>query len=182
VIYLSLSLLSGVRLSSSFGLKKGVPLSPLLSLLSFKNQKKNKETKTDKILLSFFLSFFLFFSLLHTTQRKNTTAAQNNENKNNTKKKEDSEEEEQHFFDEDCHVVPEYVPVDELIEPNDVEHVSELYSSVNTGVEFFPTTTATAANVYVPTAKSQKRSSFEDFLGEFIGYEETIDDAIVPTF
>lgn len=121
---------------------------------------------------------------IRTNKRKNT-AAQNNENKNNTntKKREDSaEEEEQHFFDEDCHVVPEYVPVDELIEANDVEHVSELYSSVNTGVEFFPTTTATAANVYVPTAKSQKRSSFEDFLGEFIGYEETIDDAIVPTF
>lgn len=172
---------SGVRrLSSSFfGLKKGVPLSPLLFHSSLLRKKKTKKQKLTKYS---FLSFFLFFSLLHTTQRKNTTAAQNNENKNNTKKKEDSEEEEQHFFDEDCHVVPEYVPVDELIEPNDVEHVSELYSSVNTGVEFFPTTTATAANVYVPTAKSQKRSSFEDFLGEFIGYEETIDDAIVPTF
>jgi len=93
----------------------------------------------------------------------------------------EEEEEEQHFFDEDCHVVPEYVPV-ELIDANDVEQVSELYSSVNTGVEFFPSAAATTANVYVPTAKSQKRSSFEDFLGEFIGYEETIDDAIVPTF
>ena len=91
------------------------------------------------------------------------------------------EEEEQHFFDEDCYVVPEYVPV-ELIDANDVEQVSELYSSVNTGVEFFSSAAATTANVYVPTAKSQKRSSFEDFLGEFIGYEETIDDAIVPTF
>jgi len=182
VIYLSLSLLSGVRLSSSFGLKKGVPLSPLLSLLSpSKIKKKTKKQKLTKYsFLSFFLSFFSFN--FYTQHSERTTAAQNNENKNNTKKKEDSEEEEQHFFDEDCHVVPEYVPVDELIEPNDVEHVSELYSSVNTGVEFFPTTTATAANVYVPTAKSQKRSSFEDFLGEFIGYEETIDDAIVPTF
>merc|ERR1711990_1141999 len=73
---------------------------------------------------------------------------------------------------------PEYVP-GELIEANDVN--SELYSSVNTGVELFSTTTNTA-NVYVPSVKSQKGSSFEDFLGEFIGYEETIDDAIVPTF
>jgi hypothetical protein len=75
-------------------------------------------------------------------------------------------------------VVPEYVP-GELIEANDVN--SELYSSVNTGVELFSTTTNTA-NVYVPSVESQKGSSFEDFLGEFIGYEETIDDAIVPTF
>ena len=116
-----------------------------------------------------------------TTQRKNIAQSNNNNtnNKNNNIKEE--EEEEQHFFDEDCHVVPEYVPV-ELIDANDVEQVSELYSSVNTGVEFFPSAAATTANVYVPTAKSQKRSSFEDFLGEFIGYEETIDDAIVPTF
>lgn len=117
-----------------------------------------------------------------TTQRKNI--AQSNNNNTNTNNKNNNikeEEEEQHFFDEDCHVVPEYVPV-ELIDANDVEQVSELYSSVNTGVEFFPSAAATTANVYVPTAKSQKRSSFEDFLGEFIGYEETIDDAIVPTF
>ena len=120
-----------------------------------------------------------------TTQRKNI--AQSNKNNTNNKNNNIKEEEgEQHFFDEDCHVVPEYVPV-ELIDANDVEQVSELYSSelyssVNTGVEFFPSAAATTANVYVPTAKSQKRSSFEDFLGEFIGYEETIDDAIVPTF
>ena len=117
-----------------------------------------------------------------TTQRKNIAQSNNNNtntnNKNNNIKEE--EEEEQHFFDEDCHVVPEYVPV-ELIDANDVEQVSELYSSVNTGVELFSTTTNTA-NVYVPSVKSQKGSSFEDFLGEFIGYEETIDDAIVPTF
>ena len=123
----------------------------------------------------------------HTTnkQRKNIAQSNNNNtntnNKNNNKQQTVEEEEEQHFFDEDCHVVPEYVPV-ELIDANDVEQVSELYSSVNTGVEFFPSAAATTANVYVPTAKSQKRSSFEDFLGEFMGYEETIDDAIVPTF
>ena len=75
-------------------------------------------------------------------------------------------------------MVPEYVP-GELIEANDVN--SELYSSVNTGVELFSTTTNTA-NVYVPSVKSHKGASFEDFLGEFTGYEETIDDAIVPTF
>ena len=119
------------------------------------------------------------------TQRKNIAQSNNNKNNNNknnnNKTSVEEEEEEQHFFDEDCHVVPEYVPV-ELIDANDVEQVSELYSSVNTGVEFFPSAAATTANVYVPTAKSQKRSSFEDFLGEFIGYEETIDDAIVPTF
>jgi len=118
-----------------------------------------------------------------TTQRKNIAQSNNNNNTNTNNKNNNikEEEEEQHFFDEDCHVVPEYVPV-ELIDANDVEQVSELYSSVNTGVEFFPSAAATTANVYVPTAKSQKRSSFEDFLGEFIGYEETIDDAIVPTF
>lgn len=124
---------------------------------------------------------------IRTNKRKNI--AQSNNNNTNTNNKNNNikeEEEEQHFFDEDCHVVPEYVPV-ELIDANDVEQVSELYSSelyssVNTGVEFFPSAAATTANVYVPTAKSQKRSSFEDFLGEFIGYEETIDDAIVPTF
>ena len=132
-----------------------------------------KKVKTDQ---------FQFSHTSKTTQRKNI--AQSNNNNTNTNNKNNNikeEEEEQHFFDEDCHVVPEYVPV-ELIDANDVEQVSELYSSVNTGVEFFPSAAATTANVYVPTAKSQKRSSFEDFLGEFIGYEETIDDAIVPTF
>merc|ERR1712070_436433 len=87
---------------------------------------------------------------IRTNKRKNI--AQSNNNNNNIKE----EEEEQHFFDEDCHVVPEYVPV-ELIDANDVEQVSELYSSVNTGVEFFPSAAATTASVYVPTAKSQKR-------------------------
>merc|ERR1712164_79978 len=88
--------------------------------------------------------------------------------------------------------VPEHVPIairtnkrkntarDNNTENNNNDN-SELYSSVNTGVELFSTTTNTA-NVYVPSVKSQKGSSFEDFLGEFIGYEETIDDAIVPTF
>jgi hypothetical protein len=145
------------------GKKRGVP---------------SKKVKTDPIPIS---------HTSKTTQRKNI--AQSNNNNTNTNNKNNNikeEEEEQHFFDEDCHVVPEYVPV-ELIDANDVEQVSELYSSelyssVNTGVEFFPSAAATTANVYVPTAKSQKRSSFEDFLGEFIGYEETIDDAIVPTF
>lgn len=133
-----------------------------------------KKVKTDQ--------FQFLTHTSKTTQRKNI--AQSNNNNTNTNNKNNNikeEEEEQHFFDEDCHVVPEYVPV-ELIDANDVEQVSELYSSVNTGVEFFPSAAATTANVYVPTAKSQKRSSFEDFLGEFIGYEETIDDAIVPTF
>lgn len=123
---------------------------------------------------------------IRTNKRKNIAQSNNNNTNTNNKNNNIKEEEEQHFFDEDCHVVPEYVPV-ELIDANDVEQVSELYSSelyssVNTGVEFFPSAAATTANVYVPTAKSQKRSSFEDFLGEFIGYEETIDDAIVPTF
>jgi len=114
---------------------------------------------------------------IRTNKRKNTARNNNTENNNNDNKIASSEEE-QYFFDEDCHVVPEYVP-GELIEANDVN--SELYSSVNTGVELFSTTTNTA-NVYVPSVKSQKGSSFEDFLGEFIGFEETIDDAIVPTF
>lgn len=117
------------------------------------------------------------FSFCTHPQRKNTAQNNNTENNNNDNKIASSEEE-QYFFNEDCHVVPEYVP-GELIEANDVN--SELYSSVNTGVELFSTTTNTA-NVYVPSVKSQKGSSFEDFLGEFIGYEETIDDAIVPTF
>ena len=135
----------------------------------------SKKVKTDQ---------FQFSHTSKTTQRKNIAQSNNNNTNTNNKNnniKEEEEEEEQHFFDEDCHVVPEYVPV-ELIDANDVEQVSELYSSVNTGVEFFSSAAATTANVYVPTAKSQKRSSFEDFLGEFIGYEETIDDAIVPTF
>merc|ERR1712100_943955 len=66
--------------------------------------------------------------------------------------------------------VPEHVPI-----------AIRTSKRKNTGVELFSTTTNTA-NVYVPSVKSQKGSSFEDFLGEFIGYEETIDDAIVPTF
>jgi hypothetical protein len=148
----------------------------------FLNEEKrvpSKKVKTDQF------QFSHTSKTTQTTNKQRKNIAQSNTNNTNTNNKnnniKEEEEEEQHFFDEDCHVVPEYVPV-ELIDANDVEQVSELYSSVNTGVEFFPSAAATTANVYVPTAKSQKRSSFEDFLGEFIGYEETIDDAIVPTF
>ena len=149
-----------------------------------RGKKKEKRVPSKKVKTDQF-QFSHTSKTTQTTNKQRKNIAQSNTNNTNTNNKnnniKEEEEEEQHFFDEDCHVVPEYVPV-ELIDANDVEQVSELYSSVNTGVEFFPSAAATTANVYVPTAKSQKRSSFEDFLGEFIGYEETIDDAIVPTF
>jgi hypothetical protein len=61
------------------------------------------------------------------------------------------------------------------MQANDVENVSTFYSVSSS--ELFP-----LVNANVPSYKTQKRSSFEDFLGEFIGYEDVMDDAIVPSF
>jgi len=101
-------------------------------------------------------------------------------NKRKNKLVEEEEEEEQEkideeqFFDDDAHVVPVFEPV-EFMQANDVENVSTFYSVSSS--ELFP-----LVNANVPSYKTQKRSSFEDFLGEFIGYEDVMDDAIVPSF